>query len=151
MARWSGVLFIVGKPSATSPSGARGHRILMASGAVAGAIEQLPGKPLWAHDLRTHEREISNQVGIIETAEVVGDKFMVSGEWFGRNPERIDLAASEEPLGLSYDAHCSNGDYRGWGSPILTVDRATFHGAHVVLQAKAAHKQDTSFRMEEQA
>ena len=146
MAKWSGVLFIVGKPSATSPSGARGHQILMASEAVKMALEHLPGKPLWAAlDLSTHRSEIAGQVGIVETAELVGDKLTLSGELFER--DNVDLAACAEPLGLSYDANgCHVPDMRPF---LWTIDRANFFGVTVLIQVKAAHKQDTSFRLEE--
>ena len=140
--RFEGVLFIVGKPSKVPPRGSRGHNVILLPSAIEDALRDLPGKELDSSEcLSTHNR--NNKIGRIERAFIVGDMFCIAGECYNRGDNIIQLQASGERLGLSYDI--LNGHVDDMRNLIYRVSRATFIGAAVLKQSKAAHRGDCLF------
>lgn len=146
---FEGCLTLVDVPSDKAPSGARGHRVVLTRGAVEAALPSLLGmavdyKAGWdGHDAR-------QKCGIITSAELHGQKLMVSGFLFARDfpemEEKISAGASSTTgeMGMSYelaDAHVA--DMR---ASVWTLTRATFTGAAILLRDKAAYR-GTSFRV----
>lgn len=158
---FEGCLTLVDVPSDKSPSGARGHRVVLTKAAAEAALPSLLGmavdyKAGWdGHDAR-------QKCGIITAAHLEGKRLLVKGYLFARDyPEfrgtefkggpfdtsRLqpsEMYAGGTQMGMSYelaDAHVA--DMR---APVWTLTRATFTGAAILLREKAAYKA-TSFRI----
>ena len=143
---FEGVLTVVDEASTRAPSGARGHRVILARAAVMEALPSLLGMavgftPGWdGHDVR-------RKCGLITDADIVGNELRVQGYVYGRDfPEVVKQIEDGKPgtMGMSYelaDAHVA--DMR---SEVWTVTRAMFTGAAVLLKDKAAYR-NTSFRL----
>ena len=84
-----GVLTQVDTPSDRSPSGARGHRVLLTRAAVEQALPSLLGMALdYTPTLDAHDSR--RKVGIITSAEVVGQALEISGYLFAKDfPELV--------------------------------------------------------------
>ncbi|HEY0264181.1 MAG TPA: hypothetical protein VGC07_06640 [Granulicella sp.] len=143
---FEGVLTLVDVPSDTAPNGARGHRVILTREAAEAALPSLLGmavdyKAGWdGHDAR-------QKCGIITSAEIVGQRLVVSGYLYARDyPEMEQAMAAEGEMGMSYelaDAHVA--DLR---ASVWTLTRATFTGAAILLRSKAAYR-NTSFRLQQ--
>ena len=88
--------------------------------------------------------------GIITSANIEGQRLMVSGFLFARDYPEMEArvggvaAGPDDAMGMSYelaDAHVA--DMR---ASVWTLTRATFTGAAILLRAKAAYR-GTSFRV----
>jgi hypothetical protein len=140
--KFEGVLFIINKPSTIFPTGARGHKVILTKEAIQQGITQLPGKPLFSSEcLKTHNSD--RKVGVIEKAFIVGDMFCISGGISEDYSASLQILASEEILGLSYDL--SSAHIYDKFADIFEVTSVTFLGATVLLQSKAAHREDCLF------
>ncbi|WP_236656899.1 hypothetical protein [Acidisarcina polymorpha] len=147
---FEGVLTVVDAASDRSPSGARGHRVVLTHDAAMAALPSLLGmavdyRPGWdGHDAR-------RKCGILTQADIEAGKLCVSGYLFGRDfPEVEEQMHKGAPgsMGMSYelaDAHVADMRASVW---VLT--RATFTGAAILLRDKAAY-QHTSFRLKKAA
>lgn len=140
-----GVLTHVGVASDKSPSGARGHCVVLTREAVIQALPSLLGmavdyKDGWdGHDSR-------QKVGIITAAELVGSELRVAGFIFKRDFPEIEPKSKSHKLGMSYEiAEAHVADMR---SRIWTLTQCTFTGAAILLKEKAAYK-STSFTIGE--
>lgn len=143
---FEGVLTLVDVPSNRPPSGARGHRVILAREAALSALPSLMGMavdyaPGWdGHDAR-------RKCGIITQADVEGNQLRVSGYLFGKDfPEVEDRLRSGATgtMGMSYeiaDAHVEDMNAEVW-----KLTRATFTGAAILLREKAAYR-NTSFQL----
>ena len=145
---FEGCLTLVDVPSDKSPSGARGHRVILTHAAAEAALPSLLGmavdfKAGWdGHDAR-------QKCGIITAAHLEGKRLMVAGFLFARDYPEMErdmtaAASTRDSMGMSYelaDAHVA--DMR---ASIWTLTRATFTGAAILLRSKAAYAA-TSFRL----
>ncbi len=151
---FEGVLTMVDVASDRSPSGARGHRVILTRAAAEAALPSLLGmavdyKAGWdGHDAR-------QKCGIITTAELDGRRLRVAGFIFAKDFPEIEqqmrsgdntnacAGIASGAMGMSYelaDAHVADMRAQVW-----TLTQATFTGAAILLRDKAAY-QDTSFR-----
>jgi len=134
-----GVLTVVDEPSDRAPSGARGHRVIVARAAAEAALPSLIGMAL-DYTPRFDGHDARRKVGIITGAEIVGKQLEVEGYVFSRDfPElasELKLQA-RGALGMSYelaDAHIEN-----TAAPLWKITKMTFTGAAVLLRDKAAY------------
>lgn len=138
-APFAGILAIVDEPSDKSPSGARGHKVILTKKAVEDAIPTLIGmgvnaSPTWdGHDAKA-------KIGIIDHAEVIGNQLYVRGYLFRRDSQSVikKLQASAQEWGMSYevaDAHVE--DMR---AAVYKITGCTFTGASILLREKAAYE-----------
>ena len=125
---FEGCLTLVDVPSDKSPSGARGHRVILTHAAAEAALPSLLGmavdfKAGWdGHDAR-------QKCGIITAAHLEGKRLMVAGFLFARDYPEMErdmtaAASTRDSMGMSYelaDAHVA--DMR---ASIWTLTRATF-------------------------
>lgn len=142
-APFKGVLTIVDSPSDKSPSGARGHRVILTHTAAKAALPGLIGmavdfKAGWdGHDAR-------QKVGVITEAYLEGKNLMVAGFIYAKDFKDIipHLEKSTELMGMSYELH--NAHVEDMNQKIWTLTRATFTGAAILYRSKAAYM-STSF------
>ena len=147
---FEGCLTLVDVASDRSPSGARGHRVVLTHAAAEQALPSLLGmavdyKAGWdGHDAR-------QKCGIITSAHLDEQRLMVAGFLFARDFPEMESAlgsvagsATKGEMGMSYelaDAHVADMRAQVW-----TLTRATFTGAAILLRDKAAYR-GTSFRV----
>ena len=129
---FSGILCTLDEPSDKSPTGAKGHKIIITKTAAKNALSTLIGAPLnYKSDWNGHDYSVT--VGYLATANY---------------PEIIDKI-KELPLGtlgMSYEvknARCINLNQQIW-----TISEVTFSGAAILKRDKAAYR-NTSFRIME--
>ncbi|SRR6187402_68958 len=143
---FEGVLTLVDIASDKSPTGARGHRVVLTRAAAEAALPSLLGM---AVDFKTgwDGHDAQRKCGIITSAHVVNNELRVSGYLFARDfpeMEREMIAHGNEVLGMSYelaDAHVE--DMR---ASVWKLTKATFTGAAILLREKAAYR-STRFRL----
>jgi hypothetical protein len=143
---FEGILTTVNSPSDKSPTGARGHRVLLTREAVEKAIPSLLGmavdyRPTWdGHDCR-------RKIGLLTEAYLSGQNLVVRGYLYARDfPDvaRAIHAHAPQALGMSYEiADAKIEDMR---AETWKLTRVTFTGAAILLRDKAAYR-GTSFRM----
>jgi len=155
-----GVLTIVDVASDKSPSGARGHRVLLTRGAAEAAIPSLMGMGLdYSPSLDRHDAQ--RKIGVITRAEIVGRVIEVGGFLYARDfpevvaeigrPGRKSAAVSAEPaaggrnardsaakLGMSYEI--TDARVEDIGASVWVLNRVTFTGAAVLRRDKAAYR-----------
>lgn len=143
---FAGVLTLVGVVSDKSPSGARGHRVILTRKAARTALSGLRGMGVnYAAGWEGHD--VRQKVGVIERAWIDGEMLRVSGYLFGRDfPEVVATVArggtSKDVLGMSYElAEAHVADMR---KTVWTLTRCIFTGAAILLREKAAYR-ETSF------
>jgi hypothetical protein len=158
-AGFRGVLTIVDVASDKSPSGARGHRVLLTRGAAEAAIPSLLGMALdYSPALDRHDAR--RKIGVITRAEIVGRVIEVGGFLYARDfpeivaeigrPGRTGASVSAGPesadgnvrttragLGMSYEiADALVEDIK---ANVWVLSRVTFTGAAVLRRDKAAY------------
>jgi hypothetical protein len=96
-AAFQGVLTIVDVPSQRSPSGAKGHLVILTKRAAEEALPSLMGMALdYAPSLDRHD--VRRKVGVITQAEIVGKNLEVGGYLFARDfPEIVLEIAKAKP------------------------------------------------------
>jgi hypothetical protein len=142
---FEGVLTLVDTPSDRSPSGARGHRVILSRAAAEAALPSLLGmavdyKSGWdGHDAR-------QKCGIITHAEIEGNRVTVGGFVFAKDFPEIEqqLQSDAGTMGMSYEL--ANAHVADMRAQVWTLTRATFTGAAILLRDKAAYSA-TSFRL----
>jgi hypothetical protein len=151
-----GILFNTNKASQKACSGSRGHRVLLEECVIANALMQLIDKPIWMAEKNiykysenlschsAHTTKDSDIIGYIKHTEIIGDKFCIHGSIVVSDASRlVKLQASQEILGLSYDANeCLIDDLN---EEIWRVHDATFIGVNVLPQNTTAYGTDTLF------
>lgn len=146
-----GVLTLVGAASQRSPSGARGHRVLLTRTATEAALPSLLGMALgYTPSLDAHDAR--RKIGIITQADIapmpqsktsspVG-QITVSGYLFAHDFPDVVREIQSQPhstLGMSYEI--ANVSVPNQDSPIWAVTSFTFTGAAVLRRDKAAYPQ----------
>lgn len=142
---FEGVLTWLDVPSDRSPSGARGHRVILQKQAAEAALSSLIGMAVdFNADLDGHSPR--SKCGVITDAGIDGRCLSVKGYLFVRNfPELLDEAQfPSQKLGMSYELADAN--VEDMRAKIWTLTKVTFVGAAVLLADKAAYR-NTSFRM----
>jgi len=160
-----GVLTLVGVASQRSPSGARGHRVILTRSATEAALPSLLGMALdYAPSLAAHDAR--RKIGIITEADIVpmpqrktlsalpptvGDRvgskssigqIAISGYLFAHDfPDLVDEIRVQKTnaLGMSYEI--ANATVPNQDAAIWTVTDFTFTGAAVLRRDKAAYPQ----------
>jgi hypothetical protein len=162
-AGFRGVLTIVDVASDKSPSGARGHRVLLTRRAAEAAIPSLMGMGLdYSPALDRHDAR--RKIGVITRAEIVGRLIEVGGFLYARDfPEIVaeigrparkhskDSSVFEGPesaggnagatragLGMSYEI--TDALVEDITASVWVLNRVTFTGAAVLRRDKAAYR-----------
>lgn len=152
-AGFRGVLTMVDVASDKSPSGARGHRVLLTRRAAEAAIPSLMGMGLdYSPALDRHDAR--RKIGVITRAEIVGRVIEVGGFLYAKDfPEIVaeigkpgsaglgsadrNVRASRAGLGMSYEiADALVEDIK---ASVWVLNRVTFTGAAVLRRDKAAY------------
>jgi len=165
-----GVLTLVGTASQRSPSGARGHRVMLTRAATEAALPSLLGMALdYAPALDAHDAR--RKIGIITQADIVpilqsktsrptgvqplspsfGDRvgsqspvgqIAVSGYLFAHDfPDVVDEIRAQARSTLGMSYEIANATVPNQDTAIWTVTRFTFTGAAVLRRDKAAYPQ----------
>jgi len=148
---FKGVLTLVGTASQRSPSGAKGHRVMLTRSASEAALPSLLGMALdYAPALGSHD--VRRKIGIITEANIepmpqsktsgTPGQIAVSGYLFAHDfPEVVDeiRALPDSTLGMSYEI--ANATVPNPEALIWTVTDFTFTGAAVLRRDKAAYPQ----------
>lgn len=166
-APFRGVLTLVDTASDTSPSGARGHRVLLTRAACERALPSLLGMGLdYAPALDGHDAQ--RKIGVITEANIVGGRGPAAGgkdTFRGSSLTQIEIAgylyardfpqivrtlraakpklagtegAQRHAFGMSYEITEARVD--DMSAPIWVVSDFTFTGAAVLRRAKAAYR-----------
>jgi len=148
-AGFRGVLTVVDVASDRSPSGARGHRVLLTRRAAEAAIPSLMGMGLdYSPALDRHDAR--RKIGVITRAEIVGRAIEVGGFLYARDfpeivaeigrPGRAEetVRASAAGLGMSYEI--TDALVEDIKASVWVLSRVTFTGAAVLRRDKAAYR-----------
>lgn len=136
---FEGVLTYLDRPSDKSPSGARGHCVVLTKDAAEAALDSLLGMAVgYADGWVGHNAR--QKCGLITQAWIEGDELKIKGYVYGRDfPEVIrEMRRTDVELGMSYelaDAHVQDMTAQVW-----TLTAVTFTGAAILLRDKAAYK-----------
>ncbi len=152
---FEGILTLLDEPSDRSPSGSRGHRVILTREAAEEALDTLIGMAVnISPDFDGHAAH-GGKCGVIMDAIIVDDSggfpaIRVRGHLYMRDfPElRKYVGPNSKPLGMSYelaDAHVEN-----MRADIWKLTKVTFTGAAVLLANKAAY-QKTTFNISAEA
>jgi hypothetical protein len=157
-AAFRGVLTVVDVASDKSPSGARGHRVLLTRRAAEAAIPSLMGMGLdYSPALDRHDAR--RKIGVITRAEIVGRVIEVGGFLYARDfpeivaeigkPERAttvsaghenagrNTCSSRAGLGMSYEI--TDAFVEDIKASVWVLSRVTFTGAAILRRDKAAY------------
>ncbi|MFZ0683940.1 MAG: hypothetical protein WAM89_00225 [Terriglobales bacterium] len=158
-AAFRGVLTTVDVASDKSPSGARGHRVLLTRKAAEAAIPSLMGMGLdYSPGLDRHDAR--RKIGVITRAEIAGRAIEVGGFLYARDfpeivteigrPKRAGAAGStglervernlrnaRPGLGMSYEI--TDALVEDITAAVWVLNRVTFTGAAVLRRDKAAY------------
>jgi hypothetical protein len=156
-AAFRGVLTTVDVASDKSPSGARGHRVLLTRQAAQAAIPSLMGMGLdYSPALDRHDAR--RKIGVITRAEIVGRLIEVGGFLYARDfpeivkeigkPGRAGSALSagnmeknvrSVPAGLGMSYEITDALVEDITANVWVLNRVTFTGAAVLRRDKAAY------------
>ena len=146
-----GVLTLVGIASQRSPSGARGHRVMLTRSATEAALPSLLGMALdFTPSLDSHD--VRRKVGIITEANILPmpqskssgstGQIAIAGYLYAHDFPDIVKEIQSQPdstLGMSYEI--ANATVPNQDAGIWTVTKFTFTGAAVLRRDKAAYPQ----------
>jgi hypothetical protein len=150
-AAFRGVLTTVDVASDKSPSGARGHRVLLTRRAAEAAIPSLMGMGLgYSPSLDRHDAR--RKIGVITRAEIVGRTIEIGGFLYARDfpeivaeigrPGHSGAAPRARPeragLGMSYEI--TDALVEDITASVWVLNRVTFTGAAVLRRDKAAYR-----------
>lgn len=134
---FEGCLSVFDEPSDKPPSGACGHRIVLAGDAVKEVLPSLLGmgvnfKSGWSgHDVR-------QKCGLITSARLEERQIIVAGFIYAADFPEVEEQASKRELGMSYELKDATiSDMR---EGIWKVSRFIFTGAAILLREEAAYK-----------
>lgn len=158
-AGFRGVLTFVDVASDKSPSGARGHRVMLTRRAAEAAIPSLLGMALdYSPALDRHDAR--RKIGVITRAEIVGRVVEIGGFLYAKDfPEivaeigRPGRTGAPISAGLESSASNSRGSRAGLGmsyeiadavvedikASVWVLNKVTFTGAAVLRRDKAAY------------
>src|SRR6266853_1289507 len=158
-AAFTGVLTMVDVPSQRSPSGAKGHLVMLTKRAAEAALPSLLGMALdYSPALDRHDAR--RKIGVITRAEIVGRVIEVGGFLYARDfpeivkeigkPKRLgeavlaggkDVGSSTRSahvrLGMSYEI--TDALVEDIKASVWVLNRVTFTGAAVLRRDKAAY------------
>jgi len=154
-ASFRGVLTVVDAASDKSPSGARGHRVLLTRRAAEAAMPSLMGMGLdYSPALDRHDAR--RKIGVITKAEIVGRLIEVGGFLYARdfpeivaeigrpahtkNAAKNAVSAGSEPEGLGMSYEITDAFVEDIKASIWVLSRVTFTGAAVLRRDKAAYR-----------
>jgi hypothetical protein len=159
-AGFRGVLAVVDVASDKSPSGARGHRVLLTRRAAEAAIPSLMGMGLdYSPALDRHDAR--RKIGVITRADIVGRSIEVGGFLYARDfPEIVAEIGKPARKGAPLSAWLDEAGGRGAVAPsalgmsyeitdarveditanVWVLNRVTFTGAAVLRRDKAAYR-----------
>jgi hypothetical protein len=154
-ASFRGVLTVVDAASDKSPSGARGHRVLLTRRAAEAAMPSLMGMGLdYSPALDRHDAR--RKIGVITKAEIVGRLIEVGGFLYARdfpeivaeigrlahtkNAAKNGVAAGSEPEGLGMSYEITDAFVEDIKASVWVLSRVTFTGAAVLRRDKAAYR-----------
>jgi hypothetical protein len=133
-----GILTVVDAPSHKSPTGARGHKVILTKDAAIAALDTLIGMGINMSIDSAHHNATA-KIGIIEEAEIRGDEIIVSGYLFKRDaPAIIDRLQASSGYGMSYEL--ADAQVEDMRAEIWKLTRVTFTGAAILLKDKAAYR-----------
>ncbi len=143
-----GVLTIVDVASDKSPSGARGHRVLLTRRAAETAIPSLMGMGL-DYSPAFDRHDARRKIGVITRADIVGRVIEVGGFLYARDfpeivkeigrPGRLGAALfAGSGLGMSYEI--ADALVEDMTASVWVLNRVTFTGAAVLRRDKAAYR-----------
>ena len=144
----SGVLFLIDEPSESSPSKGSDYPLYVPreiAERCVEAIAQKPGLPLDIDESLTQHSK-SSITGIINSAEIQGNKFIVHGHLFpwSQTSKVALIAANKRNLGMSMNAHASGQPGVVNGQKVFLIDHLELLGANI-LKASHATYQKTRF------
>jgi hypothetical protein len=151
-AGFRGVLTVVDVASDKSPSGARGHRVLLTRRAAEAAIPSLMGMGLdYSPALDRHDAR--RKIGVITRADIVGRAIEVGGFLYARDfPEIVaeigspgrraaaSVSAGLESAGLGMSYEITDALVEDIKASVWVLSRVTFTGAAVLRRDKAAYR-----------
>lgn len=143
---FEGILCTVNLPSDKSPSGARGHQILLTKDAAQNALSTLLGAPVnYRSDWQGHNVNVT--IGMIGKSWIDNEYVKVRGFLLtSKYPHIIDeINNIKESLGMSFeiaDAHVENLREVVWKITKIS----SFTGAAILLKRKAAYYK-SSFKL----
>jgi hypothetical protein len=146
-----GVLTLVDVASDRPPSGAQGHRVVLARAAAEAGLPSLLGMALdYAPSLDRHD--FRRKVGVITRAEIAGRNLEVGGHLFAKDfPEIVrEIGKSEwsgrlssqgicRNLGMSYEI--TEARVADLHASVWTLTHVMFTGAAVLRRDKAAYRE----------
>ena len=135
---FTGILALVDTESDASPSGARGHKVILTRQAALDALPTLIGMGISFSGGNKHYPE--SKYGVIESAHIVENEIRVAGYLFARDCTQVisKISASAEEWGMSYEI--TDADVSDMRQAIWQLTRVTFTGAAVIPREKAAYK-----------
>ncbi len=149
-AGFRGVLTVVDVASDRSPSGARGHRVLLTRRAAEAAMPSLMGMGLdYSPALDRHDTR--RKIGVITGADIAGRAIEVSGFLYARDfPEIVkeigrpsrtgeSFASRSERAGLGMSYEIADALVEDIKASVWVLNRVTFTGAAVLRRDKAAY------------
>src|SRR6185437_3057205 len=134
---FSGVLTRVDEPSDAAPGGSGGRRIIVTADAARAALPSLLGMAVnFTPSFDGHDTR--NKIGIITSAEVVGNALRVSGFVYASDfPETAELIQRlKNVLGFSFEAQRLV--VEDPSAEVLRITELVFTGAAILLKDKAA-------------
>jgi len=146
-AAFRGVLTVVDAASDRSPSGARGHRVLLTRRAAEAAMPSLMGMGLdYSPALDRHDAR--RKIGVITRADIVGRVIEVGGFLYARDfPEIVaeigkipTRAGAPAPHGLGMSYEITDALVEDITAAVWVLNRVTFTGAAVLRRDKAAYR-----------
>lgn len=144
----SGVLFLIDEPSEAAPSKGSNYPLYVSREVAERCVEAIakqPGLPLDIDDsLVQHSK--SNITGVITSAEIQGNQFIVNGHLFPWSQEGkvAMIAANRRNLGMSMNAHATGHPGVVNGQKVFMIDHLELLGANI-LKASHATYQKTKF------
>jgi hypothetical protein len=135
---FKGVLCFLDVPSDKSPTGARGHKVLLTTMAAQESLHTLLGMPLSVSECFSKHAD-KRKCGVITRVYINGNELRIEGHIFGEDyPEVIEVFKSDAVLGLSYEQKATRIDDMFAATWVIT--RTTFMGAGLMYADKAAYK-----------
>lgn len=136
---FKGVLTLVEKASDRPPAGARGKRVVLTRAAAERALATLLGMGV-DHTPAMDGHDARRKVGIITSADVVGNELVVSGYIFGRDfPDVVrEIKGAAGRLGMSFEV--ADAKVEDVNAAIWRLTEVTFTGAALLRKDKAAYR-----------
>ncbi len=137
---FSGVLTRVDEPSDRAPGGSGGKRVIITRAAAERALGSLVGMGInAARDGRMAGHDATHKIGVISTANLVGNEIHISGHLYAADfpAEVASIRAGQGQLGFSYE--CQDIQVENQFSDPMVITACTFTGASILLRTAAAY------------